>query len=399
MSILGKNSIWNRAYTCAFLANLLLCFSQSTVNTLISTYAAWLGAGAVLVGTISGLYFGVAFAARPISGPCITILDKQKLMIVTYALGVISNVAYALAGSVSFFIVARVLHGLQFAFVGSLNLTIASDSLPKEKLGSGIGIFGIGGALATALGPGLGIAVRDWAMGLWGEKAGYAATFYLAALLMLLGIIPCALLPRKKRSEEERRALGKWYRNILATETLLPSVFLGLVSVSSVLYTTYMVPYAADLGIDNIGLFFTVYAIVLLGARPVFGRLSDKYGIAVIMVPSLIVFAASFAVVGCGRSLGAMLVGAVLSAIGYGALNPTIQTLCIRTVPNERRGVASNTQFFGMDLGYFLGPMMGGVLYKYGTYSSMYLLGGILPLAITLILFVLTQKRLMNRLY
>ena len=107
-----NNSIWNRGFTCAFFANLLLCLSQNTANTLISTYASYLGAGAVLVGAISGLYFGVAFAARPISGPVITLLDKRKIMIATYIAGVVTNVAYALAGSVPLFILARILHGL-----------------------------------------------------------------------------------------------------------------------------------------------------------------------------------------------------------------------------------------------------------------------------------------------
>lgn len=394
-----RTTIWNRGYTCAFLANLLLCFSQNTVNPLISTYATWLGAGAVLVGTISGLYFGVAFAARPISGPAITILDKKKLMIATYTLGFLTNIGYALAGSVPVFIAARVVHGLQFAFVGSLNLTIASDNLPREKLGSGIGIFGIGGALATALGPSIGIAVRDMAQNQWGERAGYTAVFLAGALFMLLGVIPCAMLPLKKQSKEERAALGKWYKNILSVETIPASILLGLISLSNILYSTYMVPYAEELGIENIGLFFTVYAIFLLGARPLFGRLSDKVGMDKVMYPSLIIFALSFVAAGFGRSMGWMLVAAVLDALGYGALNPTIQTLCIRTVEAERRGVASNTQYFGMDLGYFVGPMIGGMLYKSGTYSTMYLYGGIVPLAVAFIIFAIIWPKQKNHLY
>lgn len=394
-----RTTIWNRGYTCAFLANLLLCFSQNTVNPLISTYATWLGAGAVLVGTISGLYFGVAFAARPISGPAITILDKKKLMVATYTLGFLTNIGYALAGSVPVFIAARVVHGLQFAFVGSLNLTIASDNLPREKLGSGIGIFGIGGALATAIGPSIGIAVRNMGEALWGERAGYTAVFLMGALFMLLGVIPCALLPLKKQSKAERAALGKWYQNILAVETIPASILLGLISLSNILYSTYMVPYAEELGIENIGLFFTVYAIFLLGARPLFGRLSDRVGMDKVMYPSLIIFALSFVAAGFGRSIGWMLVAAILDALGYGALNPTIQTLCIRTVEAERRGVASNTQYFGMDLGYFVGPMIGGMLYKSGTYSTMYLYGGIVPLAVAFIIFAVIWPKQKNHLY
>ena len=394
-----NRSIWNRGFTCAFLANLLLCFSQNTANTLISTYADYLGAGAVLVGTISGLYFGVAFAARPISGPVITILDKKKIMLVTYAMGVVTNLVYAAAGTIPLFVLARVLHGLQFAFVGSLNLTIASDSLPRDKLGSGIGIFGIGGALSQAVGPSLGIAIRDWASARWGEGGGYTAVFLVSAAFMFIALVPCALIPLKKPTAEERRSLGAWYKNIIAREAISPSVLLCLVSVSSILYTTYMVPYAASLGIESIGVFFTVYALVLLGARPLFGRLSDRVGMDKVMLPSFVVFMLSFVAVGLGRSLPVLLVGAVLGALGYGALNPAIQTLCIRTVEPERRGVASNTEYFGMDLGYFLGPFLGGLLYSAGSYSSMYLIGGIAPLLLGLALFLLTWRRLRDHLF
>lgn len=394
-----RTTIWNKGYTCAFLANLLLCFSQNIVNTLISTYAAYLGAGAVLVGTISGLYFGVAFAARPISGPAITILDKKKIMLATYALGVVTNIAYAFAGSVPLFIAARVLHGLQFAFVGSLNLTIASDSLPKEKLGSGIGVFGIGGALAMSVGPSLGIAIRDFCSVRWGVGGGYAAVFLAAALFMLLALVPCILMPLPKQSAAARKALGAWYKNIISKETILPSILLCLVSVSSILTSTYMVPYAETLGIPNIGLFFTVYAVVLLAARPLFGRLSDHVGMEKVMVPSLVVFAASYVVIALGRSMPVLLLGAVLSALGYGALNPSIQTLCIRTVEPARRGVASNTQYFGMDLGYFLGPTLGGMIYAAGSYPSMFLIGGVAPLAAGLALFLVCWPRLKTRLF
>ena len=386
--------------SCAFFANLLLCLSQHTANTLIATYAGFLGAGAVLVGTISGLYFGVAFAARPISGPVITLMDKKKLMIATYIAGIVTNVAYALAGSVPFFILARILHGLEFAFVGSLNLTIASDSLPREKLGSGIGIFGIGGALSQAVGPGMGIAIRDFAAARWGEGGGYTAVFLASALFMLIALVPVFLIPHVKQTAEQRSALGKWYRNIVARETLTSALLMCLISVSGILYTTYMVPYAEELGIGSIAAFFTVYALVLLGARPFFSYLSDRVGMNAVIVPSLCVFALSFLAVGLGRSLGMMLLGAVLGALGYGAVNPILQALCIRTVPPERRGVASNTQYFGMDLGFFLGPLLGGLLYSaFGRYSAMYLVGGIAPLVLALALFLLIWGKLKQRLY
>jgi MFS family permease len=394
-----KTSIWTKGYVCAFIANVMLCFSQNSVSPLISTYAAYLGAGAVVVGMVSGLYFGVAFAARPISGPAITKMNKKHIMIATYALGVVTNVAYAFCGNIPLFVAARILHGIEFAFVGSLNLTIASDSLPKEKLGSGIGVFGIGGAFATILAPSMGIAVRDWGNALWGNGAGYKAVFILAAVFMLLGLIPCLIIPIKEQTKEALASLGAWYKNIVAKETLIPAIIICCTSVSSVLYSTYMVPYAASKGIENIGLYFTVYAIVLLFSRPLSGRLLDRLGMPKIFYPGCILFIISIIIVALSNTLPMILVGAAFAALGYGALNPALQTTCIRTVLPERRGVASNTNYFGIDLGFFLGPIFGGFIIKYGSYSMMYLIVGIIPVIAAMIIFSLTWKGLKNRLY
>jgi MFS family permease len=369
------------------------------VNSLITKYAGFLGAGAGLIGIISGLYFGVACASRPFAGPAITMANKKKLMIWVYIAGVVTNLIYAVAGSVGVFIIARILHGLQFAFVGSLGLTIASDSVPREKLGSAVGLYGAGAALAMALGPGMGVGLRDWAVNRWDEAAGYTAVFLLAAAFMFLAIIPTLIMPDPGRPE--RSALGAWYKNIIAKEALLPTVMMGLVSMSSTMFNVYMVPYAKTMGIPNIAIFFTVYAFVLLAARPFFGKLADRVSMEKVLIPSLIVFALSYVAVALGRNLGMMLLGAVLAAIGFGAANPSIQTLCIRSVEPERRGVASNTQFFGMDLGYFIGPLIGGMILnaRVDDYPAMYLCTGVIPQVICLILFIATWGRLKKRLY
>ena len=46
------------------------------------------------------------------------------------------------------------------------------------------------------------------------------------------------------------------------------------------------------------------------------------------------------------------------------------------------------TQFFGMDLGYFLGPALGGFIVDGSGYSAMYLCTGVIPQVICLILFI-----------
>ena len=356
-------TIWNKVYICAFVANFLLCVSLFMVNPLVANYARLLGADEVLIGLLSGLYFGVAFAARPFSGPAIAMLNKKRIMIFAYTLGIAVNVGYAISGDIPVFMASRVLHGFQFAFVGSLNMTLASESLPSGKMGSGLGLFSLSGAVANAIAPSIGLALRSWGEQTFGSlKQGYFVVYVVAATCMFISIIPCVLLPYKKPSREAISRLGSWYKNIFAKEALMPTIVITLMSVSVISYTFYMERFAEARGIGGIGLFFTVYAAALIASRPLSGWLIDKYGPTKVFIPSAFLFSLSFVIVGFSDSLGMILVGAAVAAIGIGGSQQTIQTMCVLSVNPLRYGVASNTIYFGIDFGYFLGPVIAGII-------------------------------------
>ncbi len=390
----GKTTkIWNRAFTCSIIANFLLGISQYIVNPLIATYTDHLGASEFMVGLVSGLYFGVSFAARPFSGPLITKMNKKRIMLFSYAMGAIVNLGYAAARSMPLFIVARVLHGIQFAFIGSLSMTVAADSLPEEKMASGLGLFSAAIAVSMAIAPTIGIALRSWGESTFGSLgAGYTVVFLTAAACMLISLIPCSLLPYKHRSKEELASLGAWYKNIIAPEALMPAVVVMFYSMAQIIYIIYMEPYAQANNIPNVGLFFTIYAFVLLAARPASGRLVDKHGIPKVLIPGSLIFALSFLVVGLGNSYPAMLVAAVLAPLGFGLAQPAIQVMALQSVAPVRRGVASNTNFFGIDLGFFIGPSLAGLAYSLtSSYSAMFMLGAI-PVLVALLIFTVSLK-------
>ena len=390
-----KITIWNRTFICALLAQVFFVFSHQFTSPLVSSYAAYLGAGATIVGMLSGLYFGIAFAMRPISGPLVTVGNKKILMVVSYTLGLIVNVLYASTGSIPLFVFARVIHGVQYSLVGSLLLTVASAALPKEKIGSGIGIFGVAGVFGTALGPSIGILLRSWGDARFGDGGGYRVTFLAAALCCVLSLIPTALVQNQRAlTREEREALGPWYKNIVALPAIPPAVLMFLYCMSFILFNTFLVPYAAQYGITGISTFFTVYAVCTLISRPISGRILDRHGPAVLFYPCTAMFVIGLVIVGMANSLPPILAAAAISAVGYGSLQPTIQAMAMTSVPVEKGGVASNTNYFGMDLGYFIGPTLGGLVYAAtGSYHTMYL-SGIIPVICGLLVFTVYYFRL-----
>jgi MFS family permease len=115
----------------------------------------------------------------------------------------------------------------------------------------------------------------------------------------------------------------------------------------------------------------------MLITRPIIGRLTDKFGLVKIAIPALFCNIAAFVVISYSSTLWSFLIAAFISAFGYGAIQPAMQALSMKTVPNERRGSASSTNYIGMDLGNLVGPSIGGNVAQAFGYSVMWRVMGI----------------------
>ena len=125
---------------------------------------------------------------------------------------------------------------------------------------------------------------------------------------------------------------------------------------------SFLAIYGELLGIDNIGLYFTVYAIAMLVLRFTTSGLADRLGYRKVIVVSLVCFMVTFVLFGASKALPGFMAAAIFSALGYGLTLPNMQALCMTSVPSDRRGVASNTMYLGQDLGQSIGPSIAGAL-------------------------------------
>jgi MFS family permease len=90
------------------------------------------------------------------------------------------------------------------------------------------------------------------------------------------------------------------------------------------------------------------------------------------------------------------LVAAAGNAFGFGAVQPALQSLVMKSVPPERRGSASSTNYIGMDSATLVGPIVAGVVAQAFGYPAMWLVM-ILP-SIIGVVFVIAFRNNINRL-
>lgn len=382
--------IWSKAFTAIFVVNAIINLGQFMTVAIIPTRAHDLGASAAIVGLVTGIFAATALAVRPVVGPMSMAVRNNILLMISAMIILVAFVLYSMAGDVAMLVAARLVHGAGMGLLMPVAFAMASSALPPQRIAQGIGIFSLGAAMATALGPPIGL----WLV----TMVGFQCTFLIGAVLMLAAAGLAWMLPASKPARTDQRA---WWRSIIAREAVAPAAVLFLLAGAFSTVTVFVVLMGESRGVDNIGFFFTAYAAVLLVSRPVAGYLSDRYGASVVIVPGFGMFTLAFVLLSQADSLLAFIVAGAVSALGYGVCQPAVQALCLMSVEPSRRGVASNTAFVGVDLAYLIVPAAAGWVVSTQltagididrAYSTMYLFATI-PVLLAGILYMLVRKR------
>ena len=379
-------TIWNKSYICIIIANLMLSLGHGAVNPLVATYTKYLNTSAQMTGFLTGMFFAVSFAGKPFTGPAMTKLDKRKLLIGVFILGSIANIGYALFHSVPVFVVFRFLSGIQYSLVGPLLMTLSGDHLPRSRLTYGLGIYGIGGAIGSAVAPSIGVAILNFGTNLRGEGFGFTLMFLSGALVFFLAIIPSYNIAPDRKTKDDIAGTGAWYTNIFTIHAMPTALVMLLLMTSYSTINTYVIEFAGEQGIAGISVFFVVLAVMLAISRPLSGYFTHMLGMTRIAFPALAVFSCSMLIIGSSNTLRMALIGAALAAIGFGSSQPSIQAIALQSETALRRGVATNTLYMGIDMGLFLGPFLGGLVYARSDYAFMYKTGA-MPVIIAIVCF------------
>ena len=173
--------LMNAGFLILIAVSLITALGFNMITTLISSYAVSFGTELTAVGLISGIFSITALFFRPVGGFLSDFLNKKRICVYTTFLIALVIVFYALSPTVSILLVMRVLHGALFGINGTANMALATEFIPDDHMGEGLGYYGLGQVLAQIVGPTIGIAIRD--------AFGYRALFFIIAASTLLAAV------------------------------------------------------------------------------------------------------------------------------------------------------------------------------------------------------------------
>jgi len=377
--------IWNVGFISVFLVNMMMFFGQQMTNVLIPKYTYFLGGTPTMVGFIASSFAYTALILKVFAAPAIDTFNKKIILGLAILVMAIAYAGYAMSDSIRGVFFSRLLQGSGQAFSATCCLALATDMLPRDKIGTGIGYYSVAQAICQSIGPSVGLSLV--------KRFGYSVTFCVCSCIMVTAAIMALSL---KTKQTQRGQFKISLQGIIAKEAVIPAILMFFLCMSYYNVTAFLVIYSEQQGIQgNIGLFFTVYAITLLFSRPFIGKMSDKYGTVKVLIPAMICFACAFILIGVANHLTILLIASFVSAFGYGACQPAIQTLCMKSVPHGKRGAGSTTNYIGQDLGNLVGPVVAGIVIENFGYHTMWFIM-IIPVCFALVIVLVNRNHIIE---
>ncbi len=339
--------------------------------------------------------YNMAFGAGIITAAALgDRMGRRRVYLVGLALFTVASAACALAPDTAALISARTVQGLGAAIVTPLSLTILTSAFRQERRGAAIGLWGGIAGLGAAAGPLIGGAVTQglsWHWIFWvnvpvgifaligsrlalPESRGPRARLDIPALVLVTsaavaiiwGLVEAsqdgwgspkivvslvggvcllmAFLAWEVKADEPMVPISM-FRSTTFSAAVGASFFLTASVYSAAFLTSQFFQFGLGYSPLSTGLRFLPWTATTLVVVPVAGALSDKIGWRALMVPGLVMQAASFAwiavIAGTDAGYLGYFVPFLVAGVGLSMVLPTASAAALSAVSPEELGKAS----------------------------------------------------------
>jgi len=350
----AESTPWLRDFTLTWLSRFGIFLAHHVTRPLIPLYLITFGASSTVIGAVMAVFTITATAMRIPIGLTIDRIGRKPFLLYGIALFTLGKLGYLWTPSILLMLPFRVLHGLGWSGCTTAVSTLAADIVPQARRGELMGYAGIASSLASALGPVLGFALY--------HRFDFPGVFIGSSIVLIFSLVFAFSIHEPQRTQTTRPKADRWLDNIMVKESLHPAIGVAFLSFGHGGILTFLPIHALQIGLDNPGIWFAVYAASILLSRPIAGPISDRVSRQAVIIPGLILNFAGILLLAFSTSSNGLMAAAIIAGFGTGAAQPALMTLAVDQSAADRRGHSlAQFQFF-YDLGIGIGSLTLGAL-------------------------------------
>jgi MFS family permease len=384
----GKShSLWTSTFALLCCAQFFGSSQHALLQPTFPLYVISLGGTPFKVGMVIACFAATSVVFRPLIGGW---ADKWS------ETGVLICGLLLLSAAVSFCFIpfaeatmfANALRGLGWAGLSAAGYSLLALSAPAERRGEASGYYSGVQASGTILLPALALWI------IYAPFGGFRSVFVVAIALAALGAACGAVLARhvpEPTHDRQAATSAPWWReilNVLDREIILASVLSFSSHVTFPAVASFLVLYAVEIGIENIGWFYVASGITSVLARPMLGKISDQIGRRRALLACFVFQAVALMTLAFAFNLVSLTISGMLYMVGLAMASATTLAIAMEQAKPEQRGRAMATFSIALPLSNGVGALICGSLVEWVGYFWMYLIfaciaGGGLVVTIT----------------
>ena len=376
MTAEGRATFWNRDFLLA-MAGYFFLFMSVSLFFLFPVVLAKFGPLQSRIGLIMGVHSVVAIAVRPLFGRMIDVRGGRPIALFGLLILIFAVPFFHFVDDAGWLpLLLRALTGLGWGISMTATIAMCSDLAPVERLALSMGVIGIAGLVANAIGPLLAEEI------LRGLGPGW---LYNISLIFLVASLACLLLTREiTKPENGGRGGGiavlKTVPWALAAVIASMPIFHGAIR-GAMIY--FIAVFGNSAGIGRVAPFFLFFSLAAILTRFSMGDLSDRRGRKTVILPAALIIVGNLFIIAEVRSFPLLVITGFVGGLGQGLIFPALSTYIIDFLGRENKGLAISLYLSLFDVGMGLGSPLFGWISDMAGYRWMYRIAGLCLLGST----------------
>lgn len=383
---MSTEKLWSRDFILGAIINLFILVNYFVLMVVITDYAlTTYKVGAALAGFAASVFIVGALFSRFTSSIAMAKFGPRRVLAAGIVAELVLSALYFIPMALPLLIALRFVHGFFYGLSSSTVSAIVTSIVPNERKGEGVGYFMLSTTLGAAIGPLVGMALSH----MLGMQAVFIACFSTAALNMV------ALLGFRPKGVQAPKAAGaRGLRAFIEPSALPISLVIGVMFFAYSTTLTYLSPFAQQEGLTAAAnFFFVAYALATFVSRLFTGKLFDRKGPDVVMIPSFVSAAVAFMLIGFASNDAMLLCGAMFLGFGVGTIQSCGVTMAVQQASLDRLSFANSTAYALMDVGVGIGPVAMGSVQPLLGYGNLFASMAAMSLVGLTIYLLVSRKR------